>query len=158
MTPILASFAILLLLAIGPVLFTMLTGLSLVRTHERSLDRREGGLTGIRLDNRKAPDDPSAIMDSALVVGHVVLAADPLSVVRTRLRLVVGGEARSMGRLIRRARREALIRLREDAIAKGAAEVWNVRFETSSISRRGKRPKAMQIEMLVTGTAVVRAG
>ena len=69
----------------------------------------------------------------------------------------MGGEMKSAQKLMNRARREALVRLLEQADRRGATEVWNVRFGFSNISQMRGRRGAMQVEILAWGTAVRRS-
>jgi len=54
------------------------------------------------------------------------------------------------------ARREALLRMREEARELGASYVFNVKMETSSISK-GRRDSIGSVEVLAYGTAVILA-
>ena len=71
------------------------------------------------------------------------------------LRNVVGGRIKSYEPLLDRARREAILRMKEDALARGHDSVVNVRLETSRLanSRRGGKGTAC-VEMLAYGTAL----
>jgi uncharacterized protein YbjQ (UPF0145 family) len=119
------------------------------RRHERSLDRREEAIAGVTVtDLREAP--PSiAVADASFVAGEVVIAADFGKHVVARLRNLVGGEVRSLRRMIDRGRREALVRMKESARERGADLVLNVRFDTTMITDRSA-------EVLCYGTAVRR--
>jgi uncharacterized protein YbjQ (UPF0145 family) len=55
--------------------------------------------------------------------------------------------------LVDRARREAILRMKEQAIERGAVVVTNVRIETSSISK-GQGKAIGSIEVLAYGTSV----
>lgn len=105
---------------------------------------------------RFAPD-PVAAQDAFLVHGTVVVSADYFKTFVAGLRNLVGGRFRSYETLMERARREALLRLKEDARRKGAKLVVCVRFETTTIST-GWAPS---MEVMAYGTALVdrsRAG
>jgi uncharacterized protein YbjQ (UPF0145 family) len=119
------------------------------RRHERSLDRREEAIAGVTVtDLREAP--PSiTVADASFVAGEVVIAADFGKHVVARLRNLVGGEVRSLRRMIDRGRREALVRMKESARERGADLVLNVRFDTTMITDRSA-------EVLCYGTAVRR--
>ena len=70
------------------------------------------------------------------------------------LRDLVGGRVSSYESLLERARREALLRMKAEARALGAQSVWNVRLETSSITKGGKGVSA--VEVLAYGTALTQ--
>ena len=69
--------------------------------------------------------------------------------------MIVGGRVTSYENLIDRARREAVLRMKEKAKTLGANYVFNVKMETSSISK-GKRESIGSVEVLAYGTAVIQ--
>lgn len=128
------------------------------RNHFKRLDRREDELRHIRLCNlKRVPDDPN-IQQTQMVLGQVVIATDYFKTFATRLRMIVGGEAKSAERMMERARRESLIRMQEEAEQLGANEVWNIRFQTSNIYQMDpkKGRASMAVEVMAWGTAVTR--
>jgi len=71
------------------------------------------------------------------------------------LKTLFGGKLRAYESLMERARREALLRLKQKADALGADAVYNVRYEFSAI---GTQPQRMGgVELLAYGTAVKHA-
>lgn len=96
---------------------------------------------------------------TTLVVGTTAYAADFPSRWATSWRNLVGGQAVSLTEQADLARRIAYTRMLEDAAAKGAVGVVNIRLETSQIDmssggqQRGQA--AMVIEMLAYGTALL---
>ncbi len=127
------------------------------RRHLRSLDRREEAFKHMIVNNLKRVTEPDSASQATMVIGSAVIASDYLKTFLTNLRNLVGGEMRSMQSLMIRARREAIVRMLEQATQIGATEVWNVRLEFCSISQmRGKRGAA-SVEILAYGTAVKRA-
>jgi len=68
---------------------------------------------------------------------------------------LVGGEAPQVDRIMQRARREALVRLKEEARALGAIEVVNLRIDTSTISSRQGNSGRGTGEILCHATALV---
>ena len=101
---------------------------------------------------RFAPDHVTP-QRAFLVHGTVVVSADYFKTFVAGLRNLIGGRFRSYETLLERARREALLRLKEEARSKGARLVVCVRYETTSISS-GWAPA---IEVLAYGTALVPA-
>ena len=91
-----------------------------------------------------------------LVSGDAVIATDYFKGFAARLRSIVGGEIRSYVTLMERARREATLRLLQQARDVGATEVWNVRYETSNIRSGARRNPSVSVEVFAFGTAVVR--
>ena len=119
------------------------------RRHLKSMSLREVPLQGISLNTLKhAPDcEPEAC---TLLIGSVVVAHDYFRTLIIVLRRLIGGNISPYERLVQRGRREALIRLKEEADARGIDKIINVRFTTSAIS--GKFLHA--VEMVAYGTGV----
>lgn len=92
-----------------------------------------------------------------LVMGSVVVSVDYFKRFIAALRLLVGGRLNSYESLIDRARREALLRLRDEAAALGADRVFNVKFETAAIAGRGRENSIGSLEVLAYGTALIRS-
>ena len=68
---------------------------------------------------------------------------------------VVGGRVKSFERMVMRARREAVLRMQEDAKRQGAHMVINVRMVTSNIVRSVEQKKGMAAaEIFAYGTAI----
>ena len=97
------------------------------------------------------PPDTRTPQRAFLVHGEVVGSADYFKTFVAGFRNLVGGRFRSYETLMERARREALLRLKADAHARGARLVVCVRFETTSIAS-GWAPA---IEVFAYGTALV---
>jgi uncharacterized protein YbjQ (UPF0145 family) len=94
---------------------------------------------------------------ATLVTGATVIAADYLKTFLSGFRMIFGGEMRSYSSMIERARREARLRMVEEARHKGALAVINVRFETSPIALNTGRNAAPMSEVLCYGTALLPA-
>ena len=56
--------------------------------------------------------------------------------------------------LLDRGRREAILRMKEQAIAWGATQVINVRLETSSIGKQTGGKGLVSIEVIAYGTGI----
>ncbi|MBX3373357.1 MAG: heavy metal-binding domain-containing protein [Phycisphaeraceae bacterium] len=125
--------------------------------HLRSLVVREASGEDVMLVNLRHVTDPETVRDAQMIVGQVVIATDYWKTFITSLRRLVGGELGAARRLMDRARREATLRLIEEARMLGAGEIWNVRYESTMISQmRDSKAGAMQVEILAWGTAVRR--
>jgi uncharacterized protein YbjQ (UPF0145 family) len=99
---------------------------------------------------------PESVGASAthLVMGSMVVSVDYFKRFVAHLRMVVGGRVHTYESLVDRARREALLRMQAEAEALGATMIFNVRFETSSISK-GQDKSIGSVEVLAYGTAVI---
>lgn len=126
------------------------------RSHLRALDLRETAASDVTITNLKTIPRPETVTGARLVSGNVVIATDYFKTFATQLRGLVGGELKAAQSLLLRARREALMRMVDDAREFGAAEVCNVRFQFCSISQMSGKKGAMSVEMYAYGTAVIR--
>jgi uncharacterized protein YbjQ (UPF0145 family) len=149
-----------LILAVGiPALllgFGIFVGGYRERRHITSLDRREAETKHVLVTNLKRIPDEERVDRATLVDGEVVIATDYFKSFATAMRNLFGGEMRAAQSLMTRARREALLRMIEQAQALGAQEVWNVRFAFSNITQMSGNKGAIAVEIYAYGTAVVR--
>jgi uncharacterized protein YbjQ (UPF0145 family) len=89
----------------------------------------------------------------ALVTGSVVVSEDYFKRVVSGLQSLFGGRLRAYESLLDRARREAVLRMKQEARDKGAKMIINVKFQTFSIP--GRNPKSFgAIEVMAYGTAL----
>ncbi len=119
--------------------------------HYASIRLRERRYQDVLAFAMRFPPDSVTPQDAYLVHGTVVVSADYFKTVVAGLRNLVGGRFRSYETLMERARREAVLRLKEDARRKGAKLVVCVRFETTTITG-GWAPS---MEVMAYGTALV---
>ncbi len=127
------------------------------QSHLKSLAVREEALSHLVVTDLKTLPHPETAASGCLVMGEAVIATDYFKSIATQLRNLIGGEMKSMQSLVDRARREAIVRMLEQADRAGATEVHNVRLETSNIrSATSKKKAAISVEMLAFGTAIVR--
>ena len=91
-----------------------------------------------------------------LVMGCAVIGTDYLKQFLSMWRMLFGGELKSYQTVRSRARREASLRMVEQAFDQGARAVINVRFETSQISSAatGRGGGLAASEILAYGTMV----
>ncbi len=141
-------------LVIGLVAFGI-WGMTNERRHLRDLERREQEYAGIvALDTRTIPAGVRAV-GGELVTGSVDQASDYLKTWLLGWRSLFGGEVRSIGRVLTRARREALLRMKEDANRLGATVVVNVRYETSTLGQAQGKRGLPSSEIVCYGTALL---
>ena len=119
------------------------------RRHLNSMSRREMSLTNVKLNTLKQPPlcEPEA---ATLLIGSVVVAHDYFRTLIILVRRLIGGNISPYERLVSRGRREALIRLKEEADLRGIDKIINVRFTTSSVAGRFLHA----VEMVAYGTGV----
>jgi len=142
----------LVLLAIG-----VFAGRANERKHYRELQEAEGDLSDIVVSNGRGIAEAAESRRGTLVVGSVVIAEDYFKRVAAGLKSLIGGNLRSYETLLERGRREAIVRMKQEARRLGATEVVNVRLETASLSEdfSGRRPM-FSAEFIAYGTALVR--
>lgn len=143
-------FILLVLLAMGYI-----TGQILEKIHYRSILKREADLRNIPVIASKHPPRDFLPCKTTLVAGNVVISVDYFKKFVAGLRMLVGGRVASYESLIDRARREAVLRMKEAARNKNAEYVFNIKMETSSISK-GRRNTIGSVEVLAYGTALIR--
>jgi uncharacterized protein YbjQ (UPF0145 family) len=119
------------------------------RRHFKSMAEREIPLQGISVNTSKriSSCEPEGV---TLLIGSVVVAHDYFRTLIIFFRKVVGGNIKPYQRLVDRGRREALIRLKEEAELRGIDKIVNVRFTTSTVAGRFLHA----IEMVAYGTGV----
>jgi uncharacterized protein YbjQ (UPF0145 family) len=148
------------LLQLGVFVVLLLVGLFFGRATEKrhlaDIARREAQLRDILVFNERRLPTDREFASGALVVGSVVIAEDYFKRVAAGLRSFFGGRMTVYESLLDRGRREAILRMKEDARKRGASMIFNVRFETSSLSedRSGGSPM-FSAEFIAYGTALV---
>ena len=125
------------------------------QSHYKNIRRRETAYRTLpALTFRNLPRGWEAAR-SGLVTGHVVISLDYFKRFLAGLRGLVGGRVKSYETLLDRARREALLRLKDEAVRKGYDTIINIRLETSRLASGRRDGKGTAgIEVLAYGTAV----
>ena len=119
--------------------------------HYRSIRERESATSDqLAITLEKVPLE-KPIESTYLATGSVVVSIDYFKKFMSGLRMFFGGELHSYSSLIDRARREALLRMKESC--KDAHLIINTRLETASISR-GAKQSIGSIEVVAYGTAI----
>lgn len=125
------------------------------KRHFESILKRERSLLhlAVRVDGKKDPL-PKA-REGKMVTGSVVISIDYFKSFLASLRGIFGGRIEAYESLLDRARREAVLRMKEEAVSWGASEVVHLRLETSCIaSQGGENSRLGAIEVLAYGTAI----
>jgi uncharacterized protein YbjQ (UPF0145 family) len=150
------DFLIQLSLFLGLLLIGLFFGRAAEKRHFEYLQTREAELRDILIFNERRPPSDRQFAEAALVVGSVVIAEDYFKRIAASLRSFVGGRLTAYESLMDRGRREAVVRMKEQARERGATLVFNVRFETSSLaeSTRG-RSALFSAEFIAYGTALI---
>jgi len=132
-----------------------LAGRAIARKHRIDLDRREQQVAHLRVTDLR--DHDAAMLGdrpARMVISEVTLGADYFISLLARLRNLIGGNVGVFEELLLRARREALMRLREQAVAEGYTGLANVRMEFADISGNAmSKQKAVMVTILAHATA-----
>ena len=128
-------------------------GTIIEKRHLKALHRREEETVALPVIMTKIPLHEADISDSRLVSGSVVVSVDYFKKFVASLVNFFGGRVAAYETLLDRARREAILRMKEDA--KDASEIINVRIETSSISKNASQ-NIGAVEVMAYGTAIYR--
>lgn len=124
-------------------------GLYFEKKHYQSLTERERHTHHLPMVTFGAKQTIPEAEEAALFIGSVVIAADYFKTFVSSLKNLFGGRMVLYERLLERGRREAMLRMKEQAIAWGATQVVNVRMETANIGANNNG-----IEVIVYGTGI----
>lgn len=123
------------------------------KKHFESIIEREGEYRDLLAFSERFPPPDMSVSESKLVGGTVVISIDYFKRLAAGLRNIFGGRVTAYESLIERARREAILRMKEDAMAMGAHMIINVKLETSSITK-GSGDQVGAVEVYAYGTAL----
>ena len=140
---------------IALLVFAYLIGSLIERRHFANIRKRESQLRGFPVMTFERLPERWQVSNSSLVTGSIVVSLDYFKRVIAGLRAIVGGRVKTYEPLLERARREALLRMAENARRDGFDAVVNVRLETSRLANAaGNGNGTAGVEMLAFGTAV----
>ncbi len=153
------NFEVILILLVyaSPILLILLglvVGFMLEKKHFKSIREREAATGGFPAVPTPDFDTTRRVAETQLVVSGVVISLDYFKRVLASLRNLVGGRVQAYESLLDRARREAILRLKEQVPDHDI--IVNLRIDTSNISsvQSAKKSAIGAIEVLATGTAV----
>ena len=122
------------------------------KKHYKSIMEREQLYLRLPTTNSKRPMGTlPPVRESKLVTGSVVISVDYFKRILAGLRNFFGGNVTSYETLVDRARREAILRMKESC--PNATQLINLRIETSSIAK-GAKQQVGSVEVLAYGTAI----
>ena len=124
------------------------------KAHYRSLENREQEIQTLPAVTFGKESLLSGMtpQEVKLVTANVVISIDAFKKMVSGIVGIFGGSLVSYETLIDRARREALLRLKESNA--DARIICNARIETTSISKNTKKKNIGAVEVLVYGTAL----
>ncbi len=124
------------------------------KKHYRTIIAREKVLNSLPVIATRIIPASHSQHGSNLVMGSVVISVDYFKRFVAVLRSLVGGRMTTYETLLDRARREAVLRMKEGARLQGAVIIFNIKYETSSIYK-GRRNAIGSVEVLAYGTALI---
>jgi len=123
------------------------------KRHYRSIHAREQALLRLPAITTRTSHYPDAQIESAdLVLGSAVISVDFFKQFVAALRKIFGGTVRSYETLLDRARREAVLRMKE--VAGDAVVIVNVRIEAAPIGKKARKGNVSCVEAVAYGTAL----
>lgn len=122
--------------------------------HYKSIIQREKELRDIPAVTTKFPPLAKKV-DVELVSGSVVISVDYFKRFIAGLRNLIGGRVTAYESLLDRARREAVLRMKEEARTFGGHIIFNVKLETSSI-HKGRKNGVGAVEVMAYGTVLIK--
>ena len=125
------------------------------KKHFQSIREREADVHGFPVVSFDTMPEDWNVGTSELVTGSIVISLDYFKRVIAGLRGLIGGRIKTYEPLLDRARREAVLRMIEEARSQGYDAIINVRVETSRLASAKRDGKGIAgVEMLAFGTAV----
>ena len=140
--------ALILKIAIFVILFAVGWGFGrhVERKHLNELDEQEHRLAYITLDNSRFKTSPH---EGQLVSSNVVISHDYFKYVIANIENFFGGRLTSYESVVERARREAIVRLKQEAEKIGATHIMGLRLSTTELGMQGG-----MVEVFAYGTAI----
>lgn len=128
------------------------------KKHYASILEREEALRHIMIIPVKRP--PKNFVGQQLVMGSVVMSSNYFTRMLSAFRNFFGGNMSSYETLLDRARREAVLRMKEQADELGAELILNMKFETATLGNihdPQQQGALGTVEVLAYGTAGKKA-
>jgi uncharacterized protein YbjQ (UPF0145 family) len=134
--------------------FGLIIGSILERRHFASIREREARHAALPVFPTRSTDSDRVLVEGRLVVASVVVSLDYFKKILAAFRNIFGGNVRSYESLLDRAKREALLRLKEQVPDCDA--IINLRMETSNLaSVQNRKKKGIGgVEVIAYGTAI----
>lgn len=131
------------------------TGKFFEYTHYSKIRQREKKLQSLPVIASRWQDTVGSDEIGHLFDGSVVISSDYFKSFVSHLRLILGGRMREFEPLLDRARREAILRMKEKAAMWKAERIVNLRVECSSVYGRNNNQQYLPIvEVLAYGTGI----
>lgn len=147
------------LFSVGGPLVLLITGYvvgkSLEKKHFKLLMAGEESNPEVILMTVEDYPEEWEVRECGVIIGSVVISLDYYKRVVSIVRALIGGSLREYEPLLARARREALLRMKNEAVGRGYDHVVNVRLETARLaSSRGEGKGTVGVEIVAYGTGL----
>ncbi len=129
-------------------------GRAVERRHYASIRQRELRWRSFPAITLRSVPPGWQVTDSKLIAGNVVISVDYFKRFLAGLRMIFGGRVKAYETLLDRARREALLSLKQNAVKNGYHALINVRLETSRMANARGSEGVAGLEVLAFGTAL----
>ncbi len=149
-----AEVLVQLVIPLALLVLAYFTGTVIERRHYRSIRERERSWSELPVITLRSVPSGWRVVDSGLVSSSVVISVDYFKRFLAGLRMIFGGRVKTYESLLDRARREALLRLKEQAQSGGYQAVINVRVETTRMANARGDSRIAGLEVLAFGTAL----
>ncbi len=136
------------------LLLTFGSGSLIERKHYQRIKARELKFKDMLITNFENIPYAWNANEARLVTSNVVISLDYFKRFVANLRKIFGGNIVTYEPLMDRARREAIIRLKEKASQRGYNAIINLRLESSQIANSLSPKQTAGIEILAYGTAI----
>lgn len=134
------------------------------RKHFKSLEEREAKHADMLVSDFRSfpglePGSSGAQAGAVMVSGAAVISSDYFKTFIAAIKKVIGGELRTYETLLTRARREAIVRMLDEAKNAGFDAVCNIRLDGYDIggASKGTKKPVVSVTVLASGTAYRRA-
>lgn len=143
-----------LLITFGLLLIASITGSIAEKRHYKSIKEREIKLLKLPAVNisKKVLLPNKPVKRAYVAIGCAVIGSDGFKDFISSFRRLFGGKMISYESLLDRARREAILRMKESAI--DADIILNTKFETSMTEESSKKNEPAKVAVIAYGTAI----
>lgn len=124
------------------------------KKHFQSIIERESELADVVVIASKHTTATDSAKPGMMVTGSVVISVDYFKRFLAMLRTIFGGRVTAYETLLDRARREAILRMKQEARSMNADRIFNIKLETASISKNASG-NIGSVEILAYGTALI---
>lgn len=143
------------IIIISLLIVSYITGSVIEKRHYKSIRSRE--LLYYKqpyVSFAKKTINPKKVKECALVSGSIVIGCDHFKAFLASLKNLFGGNVSAYESCLDRGRREAILRMREQAFKCGANIVINVKLETINLEPIGGKHHHPKVCVLAYGTAI----